>query len=410
MASNKINFEIGYTVDKSGLNELTKSLQNIYAMSKEDLVKINNTSISQAAKQLSQIKTTAGAVEIALQSAFNQKLGTVNLQTFNTKLQESNLDLKTVYTQFSQAGVQGENAFRGIANTVLNSNLQLKETSSVLSDIGTTLKNTIKWNISSSVINQLVGSVQEAYGYVKNLDSSLNDIRIVTGYSADEMDKFAEKANKAAKALGQSTTDYTNASLIFYQQGLGDEEVQARTDVTLKAANVTGQSTSEVSEQLTAVWNGYQASAEEAELYVDRLAAVAASTASDLEELSTGMSKVASSAAAMGVGEDQLAAQLSTIISVTRQAPESVGTALKTIYARMTDIEAGIDEDGVSLGNYSGAMAEMGFNVLDANGKLRDMGEVIEEIGGKWEDLTREQQISLAQTMAGTRLAIWWRV
>jgi hypothetical protein len=30
----------------------------------------------------------------------------------------------------------------------------------------------------------------------------LNDIRIVTGYSADEMDKFAEKANKAAKALG----------------------------------------------------------------------------------------------------------------------------------------------------------------------------------------------------------------
>jgi len=32
------------------------------------------------------------------------------------------------------------------------------------------------------------------------------------------------------------------------------------------------------------------------------LAAVAATTASDLEELSTGMSKVASAAAAMGVG------------------------------------------------------------------------------------------------------------
>jgi len=51
------------------------------------------------------------------------------------------------------------------------------------------------------------------------------------------------------------------------------------------------------------------------------LAAVAATTASDLNELSTGMSKVASAAAAMGVGEDQLAAQLSTIISVTKQAP-----------------------------------------------------------------------------------------
>ena len=45
----------------------------------------------------------------------------------------------------------------------------------------------------------------------------------------------------------------------------------------------------------------------------------------------------------------------------------------------------------------------MGVNVLDANGKLRDMGSVIEEIGGKWQSMSREQQIALSQTMAGTR-------
>ena len=48
-------------------------------------------------------------------------------------------------------------------------------------------------------------------------------------------------------------------------------------------------------------------------------------------------------------------------------------------------------------------MADLGINVLDANGKLRNMGDVIEEIGGRWQDLTHEQQISLAQTMAGQR-------
>jgi hypothetical protein len=31
------------------------------------------------------------------------------------------------------------------------------------------------------------------------------------------MEVFAEKANKAAAALGKSTTDYTEASLIYYQ-------------------------------------------------------------------------------------------------------------------------------------------------------------------------------------------------
>jgi TP901 family phage tail tape measure protein len=52
------------------------------------------------------------------------------------------------------------------------------------------------------------------------------------------------------------------------------------------------------------------------------------------------MSKVASAANAMGVDVDQLNAQISTIVSVTRQAPESVGTALKTIYARIGQLKS----------------------------------------------------------------------
>jgi hypothetical protein len=35
-------------------------------------------------------------------------------------------------------------------------------------------------------------------------------------------------------------------------------------------------------------------------------------------------------------------------------------------------------------------MNNLGFSVLDANGKLRSMGDVVEEIGGKWESLTKE--------------------
>jgi hypothetical protein len=51
----------------------------------------------------------------------------------------------------------------------------------------------------------------------------LNNIRIVTGYSVEDMADFAEEANKAAKALRTTTTEYTNASLIYYQQGLNKE-------------------------------------------------------------------------------------------------------------------------------------------------------------------------------------------
>ena len=78
------------------------------------------------------------------------------------------------------------------------------------------------------------------------------------------MANFAVQANQAAQSLGRTTVDYTKAALIYAQQGLNDEEIAKRTDITLKTANVTGQSTAAVSEQLTAVWNGYKVSAEEA--------------------------------------------------------------------------------------------------------------------------------------------------
>jgi TP901 family phage tail tape measure protein len=64
------------------------------------------------------------------------------------------------------------------------------------------------------------------------------------------------------------------------------------------------------------------------------------------------MSKVASAANNMGVDIDQLNAMLATTISVTRQAPETIGTAFKTIFARISDIEAGQDGE-TTLGEYT---------------------------------------------------------
>lgn len=399
--ANRITYQVGYQVDKTALNEIKASLQSLQLLTANDLMKLDKTmNLRQANAQLQQIKKSASEVSDALSRSFNTNLGTLNISKFNTELKK--LDINRVYRDFSAAGVAGQTAFRNVTTQILTTNMQLKQTHSLLDSMAVTMRNTIKWSISSAVMNSFTGSIQQAYGYTKSLDRSLNDIRIVTQKSAEDMADFAVQANKAAQGLAASTTDYTNASLIYYQQGLDDEEVAARTEVTLKAANVTQQDTAEVSEQLTAVWNGYKVSAEEAELYVDKLAAVAASTASDLEELSTGMSRVASAAALMGVDVDQLNAQLSTIISVTRQAPESVGTALRSIYARMSDIEAGLDEE-TTLGNYTEEMNKYGINVLNAKNELRDMGEVIEEVGQKWAGMSREQQVALSQAMAGTR-------
>ena len=411
MATNggRIDWTIGFKLDKNGIEGAKQALKEIQKLTVDDLVKIDNkqfgkytSSLNNTLNTLNKLKTSAGELQQAFNKAFNPLTGQTNLVKLNQYLNPATIN--AFATECQKLGTVGQQAFLKFSTGALTANTQFTKTKSLLDSMGETLANTLKWSLSSSFINRFVGSFQQAYGYVQHLDTSLNDIRIVTGKSADEMDRFAVKANTAALALGQATTDYTEAALIYYQQGLSDEEVTARTETTLKAANVTGQSTKEVSEQLTAVWNGYQVSAENTEEAVDKLAAVAATTAADLEELSTGMSKVAAAANSMGVDMDQLNATIATIESVTRQAPESVGTALKTIYARMGDLQlGGADEDDVTLGKVSGTLEEVGIHILDINGNLRDMGVVIEEIGEKWDTWTKAQQTAIAEAVAGKR-------
>ena len=397
MAKRRIEYEIGTSIDTAGIDELKRQLAAI----RLDIKATEGT--AKFTKELEVAYEAASELEDILNRSWNSKLGQLDLSKVRKEIDNSFFGMQNLKRSMEMGGAAGAMAFNSFSKAVLNTNVYVKQTSKLLDEMAVSLKNTVKWGITSSLFNNLTGSLQKAWDYSVNLDKSLNDIRIVADKSADEMERFAKNANNAAKNLGASTKDYTQAALIYYQQGDNDAEAQAKADVTLKTANVTGQSGQEVSEQLTAVWNGYKVSAEEAELYIDKLAAVAASTASDLEELATGMSKVASAANIMGVDVDQLNATLATVVSVTRQAPESVGTAFKTIYARMGDIEAGLDAE-TTLGSYTEQMKEIaGINVLDTNGQLRDMGEVIEEVGSMWGNLSREQQVALSQVMAGTR-------
>ena len=400
MADKKITYSVGFKADQSGLETIRKSLQEISNLGVTQF----KLETGKSKEELDKIKAAAEDVQDALTSAFNVNLNTLDLTKFSQEVKRTQESFSNLAQTMNSAGRTGQAAFSDLLGTILTTKDAVQGTNKLLDSMANTFFNTIKWSISSSVLNAFTGSIQKAWGYTKNLDESLNNIRIVTEKSNDEMERFAKSANKAAKSLGAATTSYTNAALIYYQQGLGEADVQARTQTTIKAANVTGQSAAEVSEQLTAVWNGYKVVAEEAELYVDKLAAVAATTAADLEELSDGMSKVASAANAMGVDIDQLSAQLATIVSVTRQDASVVGTALKTIFSRMGDLKVdGVDEFGVSLGDVSGQLQQMGIQVLDQQGNLRDMGTVIEEVAAKWGTWTDAQQQAAAVAIAGKR-------
>ena len=404
MAQARMDFLINTKIDKTAFIDLRKEIQGLQALTEKDLIKMGAAPDFTSAKtQLVSIQDSAKKVEVALNKAFSPKLGTVSLTKFNNELKGMNL--QQIANDFNRVGVAGQTAFRNLAANVLTTKVQLKESSKVLEEFGQTMTNTIKWGISSSALNSFTGAVQKAYSYAKNLDTSLNNIRIVSKQSADDMDRFAKNANRAAKELGKTTLDYTNAALIYYQQGtLSDAQVAERAETTLKMANVTGDSAKDVSNYMTAIWNNFYDGSKSIEYYADVMTALGAATASSTDEIAAGLEKFAAIADTVGLSYEYATSALATITAETRQSADVVGTALKTLFARIQDLELGETlDDGVTLGTYAQALEKIGVNALDANGGLRDMNSILDDMGSKWNTLTEAQKVATAEAVAGTR-------
>lgn len=376
---------------QQALTQLTTTASNISigGQLKQDAV--------EATKQIAQLQSM-------LKSSTNQVTGNLDLTKFNQQLQLSGTSLSTYQKALSSMGTSGSQAFAQLAQSISQAEVPLRRSNAMLKEFGTVLQNTVRWQISSSLIHGFMGTIQHAVGYAQDLNESLNKIQIVTQASDQHMANFAKSANEAAKRLSTTTTTYTDASLIYYQQGLSDKEVAERTEVTIKMANAAGVSAQKVSDQMTAVWNNFDNGSKSLEYYADVMTALGAATASSTDEISTGLSKFASVADAVGLSYENAAAALATITATTRNSADSVGTGLRTLFSRLQSVKLGETlEDGVDLTKYSKAIATMGVNILDANGQLKSMDNILDEMGAKWQGLNNTQKVAIAQTVGGVR-------
>lgn len=408
MANNSANYNVNmrFTADtgqaKQQLRDLQSSLDTL--MNQIATKNIKFFDVNATKKEIDEASAAVQELKIALDQATNVNTGRLDLSKFSKSLSQSGYTLQDFATHLENLGPTGDKAFVALAQSVINAEVPLKRTNAILDNFKKTLANTAKWQISSNLMHGVQGSLQKAYYYAEDLNRSLNDIRIVTGQSNDQMAQFAEKANKAAQALSTTTTNYTNASLIYYQQGLSDKEVADRTEVTIKMANAAGESASKVSDQLTAVWNNFYDGSKSLEYYADVMTKLGAYTASSTDEISEGIQKFASVANTIGLSYEYATSALATLTAKTRESANTVGNSLKTLFARIQGLTLGETlEDGTDLNKYSKALEKVGISIKDQQGELKDMNTILDEMMNKWDSLSRAEQVALAQTVGGVR-------
>ena len=135
---------------------------------------------------------------------------------------------------------------------------------------------------------------------------------------------------------------------------------------------------------MTAIWNNFDDGSKSVEYFADVISYLGAATAASNADIAEGMQAFAATANTVGLSYEYAASALTTLRHVTQQSASTIGNSLKTIFARLSSLETdGVTEDGTDLTKYTKELATYGINVKDANGELRDMDEILDDLSVK---------------------------
>lgn len=396
--SNTVEYKLLTTLDSSGITKLQAELTAVQTqMRKLSQQQILGDSFYKAIDDIGDLKGK-------LNKNFNSKLGVLDISSFSKDLKNSQISLESLRQSYSLLGSTGQSQFVGMLNQISKLDTGFKSMNKTVDKVWNTFGNTMRWGATASIFQGMMNSLHDSATYVKDLDASLTNIMMVTDYSRDAMNEYAKTANKVAKQLGSTTVAVTEGSQVFSQAGYDLPQATQLSQMSIKLANASGQTSDVTSDQIVAYMNAYGMDKDMGKLSqaLDAWAEVANVSAADVKELATASQKAASTANTVGVNMDQLAAQIATIESVTKDAPENIGNGLKTVYARFSDISMGETlEDGVDLGQVTGALGKAGINALDSNGQMRNVGDIMEDLMDVWGQMDQTQKAAIATTLAG---------
>lgn len=343
----------------------------------------------------------AQILEKALQKATTDK--GLSFRSLNSELQKAGTTASEMVATLAAAGPAFAGSLDSFLGAFATADRNLISISRKIKELQRVMTQSIKFTAAAQIQQFVYGQIQEAISWVKELNSELNTIAIVSGKSAEAMNAVYESVIRNSKELRVAADDYAYAAQIFYQQGLGDDEVERRAQITIKAAQAAGQSTQEMSQQLTAVWNTYKMQGEELERAASVGARMGAETAVEFKDIATAMQISASAAAQMGVEYDMLASIIATVGDTTQQSASVIGNAYKTIFSRFDQLVSSGTDGEVTLGRVSQQLSNLGVKILDESGELVNLGDTIMDLGNRWEEYSQKQQIALAEAIGGTR-------
>ena len=429
--TSKDSVDLGKELSKIGSSTLNTFINNL-SNGRFDLAQKNFDKLKERITEVKNALNDAGDTENSgkleawltnLETAFNKLKTDGNIQPLIEQVNQLKGSLKSseatviqkLIQQFNEGKISAEQLQGEMTGIITKTNEwghAQAQTNKELDQVKSRIQYFLGLN---NIINLTKRAIRGAVQTIKDLDKAMTETAVVTDFTVGDMWKQLPEYTKRANELGVTTQAAYEAATLYYQQGLNTEEVNALSVETLKMARIAGLDAAEATDRMTNALRGFnmELNTANAQRVDDVYSELAANTASNVDEISTAMTKVASLAHSANMEFETTAAFLAQIIETTRESAETAGTALKTVVARFSEVKKlvdtnqlrGQDEEGqvVDVNRVSSALRTAGIDLNKYFLGEVGLDDIFMELASKWDSLTSVQQRYIATQAAGSR-------
>jgi predicted nucleic acid-binding Zn-ribbon protein len=340
----------------------------------------------------------------------------VAVEKFQQKLKQLNgTSLKDVRSQISDLKLQWKE---------INSNIQankLKQTSTAVGELGQSFKYLATYVSGAMIIRRLWNELKKGITHIKEVDQAFTNMSMtMESLTKNQFNTMLDKVNTMSKEMGAVSSDVLKIAQTFANDSTTIEAVMAKLAPSTALMNISGMQATDVTKSIMSIANSYQMldaegrnAAEVTEYLGDVLSKVSANMDMDFQEglqgLVNGIGVAGSTMKAAGVDMEWFVGQLGNAMVATGQSADKLGRGMRTITARVMQQKQALEElgestEGIELEFAKGekALKQLGITIRDTNsGELKSFSSIMDELGGKWKNLSDSTKYYMAEQLAG---------
>lgn len=289
------------------------------------------------------------------------------------------LDINGFLTSLRSAQSEADKASKNIV-TKFGANMQ--SAGKKLTSAGSTL--------TKSVTVPIVGLGTAAIKTSSDFESAMSKVSAISGATGTNLDKLNKKAQEMGSKTKFSATEAANAFEYMAMAGWKTEDMLDGIEGIMNLAAASGEDLATTSDIVTDALTAFGLSAKDSGHFADVLAKASSSANTNVSMLGESFKYVAPVAGALGYSAEDTAIALGLMANAGIKGSQA-GTALRGSISRLVkptdDAAAMMDKYGISLTN--------------ADGTMKPLGEVMNNLREKLGGLSEAEQAQAAATLFG---------